>query len=149
MLQMRKIEAQCSTNLPAWKMVKLRLEPRQCNSRNHFFFLRFFFWIWTIFEVFNEFVKILLLLLMFWFFGHKAWGILASQPGIEPTPPCNERFNHWTSREVPEIIFLDGTQHWHLNETCPDTVLYLQGLCIFGSVVLIYSLILKGHLSSY
>ena len=30
---------------------------------------------WTIFEVFNEFVKILLLLFMFCFFGHEACGI--------------------------------------------------------------------------
>ena len=27
---------------------------------------------------------------MFWFFGHKACGILAPQPGIEPAPPALE-----------------------------------------------------------
>ena len=27
---------------------------------------------------------------MFWFFGHKACGILAPQPGIEPAPPTLE-----------------------------------------------------------
>ena len=27
---------------------------------------------------------------MFWFFGRKACGILAPQPGIEPTPPALE-----------------------------------------------------------
>ena len=27
---------------------------------------------------------------MFWCFGHKACGILAPQPGIEPTPPALE-----------------------------------------------------------
>ena len=27
---------------------------------------------------------------MFWFFGHKACGILAPQPGIEPTPLARE-----------------------------------------------------------
>ena len=27
---------------------------------------------------------------MFWFFGHEAYGILASQPGIEPTPSALE-----------------------------------------------------------
>ena len=27
---------------------------------------------------------------MFWFFGHKACGILAPQPGIKPTPPTLE-----------------------------------------------------------
>ena len=40
---------------------------------------------------------------MFWFFGHKACGILAPQPGIEPPRPAleGEVFNHWTAREVP------------------------------------------------
>ena len=27
---------------------------------------------------------------MFWFFGREAWGILASQPGVEPTPHALE-----------------------------------------------------------
>ena len=27
---------------------------------------------------------------MFWFFGREAYGILAPQPGIEPTPPALE-----------------------------------------------------------
>ena len=31
---------------------------------------------WTIFKVFTEFVTILILLFMFWFFHHKAGGIL-------------------------------------------------------------------------
>ena len=29
-------------------------------------------------------------ILCFGFFGHKAYGILAPQPGIEPTPPALE-----------------------------------------------------------
>ena len=37
-----------------------------------FFKKKDFFLMWTIFKVFNEFVKILLLLFMFWFFGHEA-----------------------------------------------------------------------------
>ena len=44
---------------------------------------------WTIFKVFIEF-DILLHLLCFGFFGHKACGILAPQPGREPTPPALE-----------------------------------------------------------
>ena len=32
---------------------------------------------WTIFEVFIEFVTTLLLFFMLWFFGHEACGILA------------------------------------------------------------------------
>ena len=27
---------------------------------------------------------------MFWFFGHEACGVLASQPGIKPAPPALE-----------------------------------------------------------
>ena len=46
--------------------------------------------IWTSFNVFTEFVTLLLLLLMFCFFSHKACGILAPRPGIEPTPHALE-----------------------------------------------------------
>ena len=45
------------------------------------------------FKVFIEFVTILLLaffFLMFWFFGHKTYGISVSRPGIEPTTPALE-----------------------------------------------------------
>ena len=45
---------------------------------------------WTIFKVFIEFVKILLLFFMFWFFGPEACGILARRPGIEPASPALE-----------------------------------------------------------
>ena len=45
---------------------------------------------WTIFKVFIEFVTILLLFSVFWFFGCKACGILAPQPGIEPALPALE-----------------------------------------------------------
>ena len=41
---------------------------------------------WTIFKVFIEFVTILLLFYVFWFFGREACGILAPRPGIEATP---------------------------------------------------------------
>ena len=53
------------------------------NKNTTFFFKEFF--MWTIFKVFIEFVIILLL-----FYGHKACGILAPQPGIEPVPPALE-----------------------------------------------------------
>ena len=54
-----------------------------------YFFLRIFFLMWTIFKVFIEFVTILLLF-MFWFFGHKACGILAPWRGIDPASPTLE-----------------------------------------------------------
>ena len=44
---------------------------------------------WTIFQVFIEFVTILLRF-MFWFFGHEACGILSPLPGIKPSPPALE-----------------------------------------------------------
>ena len=44
----------------------------------------------TILKVFIEFVTILLLFYVFWFFGPEACGILAPRPGIEPAPPALE-----------------------------------------------------------
>ena len=44
-------------------------------------------WIKIYFKVFIEFVTILLLFYVFWFFGPEECGILALQPGIEPAPP--------------------------------------------------------------
>ena len=47
---------------------------------------------------------------MFWFFGHEACGILAPQPGIEPTPPAleGEVSNHRTTGEVPREEFMNS-----------------------------------------
>ena len=45
---------------------------------------------WSIFKVFFEFVAILLLFFVFWFFGPKACGVLAPCPGIESPPPALE-----------------------------------------------------------
>ena len=42
------------------------------------------------FKVFIEFVTVLLLFFMFWFFGHETSGILTPRPGIEPTLPALE-----------------------------------------------------------
>ena len=43
---------------------------------------------WTILKVFIEFIIILFPFHVLFFFGHKAYGILAPQPGIEPTAPA-------------------------------------------------------------
>ena len=69
------------------------------------FSLSLFFLMWTIFKVSIEFVTILLLLFMFWIFGHKACEILVSQSGIKPTPLAleGESPNHWITREIPEV----------------------------------------------
>ena len=47
---------------------------------------------WTSFKVFIELVTILLMfyVLVFFFFGHEACGILAPRQGIKPTTPVLE-----------------------------------------------------------
>jgi len=45
---------------------------------------------WTILKLFNEFVHNIASVLCFGFFGPGVCGILAPQPGIEPTPPALE-----------------------------------------------------------
>ena len=45
---------------------------------------------WTAFKVFIEFVIILLLFYVSWFFGHVACGIVVPQPGIETASPTLE-----------------------------------------------------------
>lgn len=45
---------------------------------------------WTFLKIFTDFVTVLLLLLMFWFFGHKTCGIIAPYLEIEPPPPALE-----------------------------------------------------------
>ena len=61
-------------------------------------FLKIFL-MWTIFKVFIELLQCCLCFMFFRCFGQEACGILASQPGIEPTAPCIGRgsLNHWTS----------------------------------------------------
>ena len=44
----------------------------------------FFFLIWTIFQICIDLIIILCFHVLFWFFDHKACGILASQAGIKP-----------------------------------------------------------------
>ena len=52
-------------------------------------FLNFFFSDMDHFKVFIEFVTILPLFYV-WLLGPKAWGILTSGQGIQPTPPALE-----------------------------------------------------------
>ena len=52
-----------------------------------------------------------LALALFFFFswlGHAAYGILVSQPGIEPRPSAvrTQSPNRWTTREVPDFAYL-------------------------------------------
>ena len=54
----------------------------------------------------------LLFYVLFCFFlGHKAGEILAPQSRIEPVPPALEDkvFNHWITREVPILYFLNSS----------------------------------------
>ena len=63
-------------------------DSREFPSTLYPFPYSFFFLMWTIFKVFIEFVTIFCF--MFWFFGLRACGILASQPGIELANPALE-----------------------------------------------------------
>ena len=72
------------------------------------FFFLFLFLIWTIFKVFIEFVTVLLLFsLMFWFFGHEACGILVPPPGIKPAPPALEEVLTTGPQGSPYGLFLN------------------------------------------
>ena len=51
---------------------------------------------WTIFKVFNESITTRLLLFIFWFSGHKAYGILAPQRRVKPAKPL-----HWEAKSQP------------------------------------------------
>ena len=72
-------------------------------EKESFFILKIFFCVcvWTVFKVFFEFVAVLLLLGCFNFFCWKACGILALQPGMEPTPIALRDFKCWAIREDP------------------------------------------------
>ena len=54
-----------------------------------FFLIFFFFLMWTIFKVVLNLLQYCLCF-MFWFFGHKACGILFPRSGIEPTTSAFE-----------------------------------------------------------
>ena len=54
-------------------------------------------------KVFIEFVTILLLF-VFWFFGHESWEILAPWPGTEPAPPAFEG-NGLPGKSLDSFVF--------------------------------------------
>ena len=61
-----------------------------CESCLANFFFKNFFFMWTSFKGFIEFVTILLLFYVFGFFGHEACRILTPWPGLQPAPPALE-----------------------------------------------------------
>ena len=71
---------------------------------------------------------------LFFLFVHttRACGILVSQPGIKPMPPAvvARIFNHWTTREVLNNVFLI------LNAEC--ILLPLSSLYICNKGILMY-----------
>ena len=56
----------------------------------------------------------LLALIFYFWLCHAACGILVPRPGIEPVRPAVEAWNlnHWTSREVPKLIYFFGHALW-------------------------------------
>ena len=68
-----------------------------------------------ILKVLIEFLTILLLFYVFWCFGYKARGILASRPAIEPALPVLEsKVLTWTTREVWKLFALMPPHAWEL-----------------------------------
>ena len=64
---------------------------------------------WTIFQVFVEFVTMLLLVFVC-FFGCQACGILAPRPGTEPAPPTPESEVLTTGPPgKPRILFFENS----------------------------------------
>ena len=70
-----------------------------------FFFLDFFL-MWTIFNIFIEFVTILLLFYVLIFWPGSTWD-LSSLTRDQTRTPCigRQSLNHWTTRKVPILIF--------------------------------------------
>ena len=65
---------------------------------------------WTIFKVFIEFVTILLLFYVLFFWLQGMWDL--SCPTRDRTcTSCigGQSLNHWTTREVPELDILNGS----------------------------------------
>ena len=74
-----------------------------------FHFLRFFFfWCGPLFKVFIEFVTMVLLLFMFWIFGHEACETLVPQSGDQTHTACIGRWsvNHWSAKKSRVLFFL-------------------------------------------
>ena len=68
-----------------------------------FFFLAFFFLMWTMCKVFIEFVTTLLPFFDILVFQPQGIWDLSSQTRDQTCTPCvgRQSFNHWTTREVP------------------------------------------------
>ena len=93
-----------------WMMIKIKCDTLSYQSI--FLFKDFFFQC-------GPFLKTSLILLQYWFcsmfcfFGHEACGILALQPGTEPTPWIRrQNLKHWTPREVPKAWLTPITMHF-------------------------------------
>ena len=69
-------------------------------------FFKILFLTWTIFKVFIQFITILLLLFMSWFFGPEVYGILVPLTRDQIHAPCIGAWslNHGTTREIPELF---------------------------------------------
>ena len=72
------------------------------NSSSCHFFSRFFFWMWTIFKVFIEFVTILLLCYFLVVWPWSRWDLTSLDSNQTHTPCIGSwSLNHWATREVP------------------------------------------------
>ena len=73
---------------------------------------------WTLLKVFIEFVSILFLFYILWFFDRKACGILVPQIAIEPpTSALEGDLNHCITREVPKYLIFMCAAHAQVSWT--------------------------------
>jgi len=81
-------------------------------SSNVWLFFSLFFLMWTIFQVFIEFVTILLLFYVLVFWPQGMWD--PSSPTRDQThTPCTGSFNHWVAREVSCLV-IPASPHSHV-----------------------------------
>ena len=81
-------------------------------------FLKDFFWCGPFLESLKNLLQYCLCF-MFWFFGPRACGILASPPGIKPYTHCIGRWslNHWTTVKTASASDdSDSVFHWILQK---------------------------------
>ena len=85
-----------------------REEGLEHTALNPVLFLRFFFWVWTTFKVFIEFVTVLLLLYCLVFWPRGMWDLSYPTRAWTCTPRIERwSLNDWTTKEVPLWLFLE------------------------------------------
>ena len=100
----------------------------------NFIYKIYCFLMWTIFKVFIKFVTILLLLLMFCFFGPEASGILSFLIRDRARTPFigRQSLNHWTTRKALKLHFKRFTLVAVAEEVGETSYHLIFSVCVWG-----------------